>query len=156
VSRAGFEAVVDPIQSLEETDRANRASFRGLVNKTVLALGSGILLMVFGMQAGAIGTAWNLAHAAWLLVALLTGGIMYYTGRHFFAGAYKSIKTRAATMDTLIALGTGTAWLYSTVIVLFPALVPEIARHVYLRWSAMPIVCVVSASPGNPKQPTGA
>ena len=36
-------------------------------------------------------------------------------------------------MDTLIALGTGTAWLYSTIIVLFPALVPEIARHVYFE-----------------------
>jgi Cu+-exporting ATPase len=36
-------------------------------------------------------------------------------------------------MDTLIALGTGTAWLYSTVIVLFPGLVPEVARHVYFE-----------------------
>ena len=133
VAGAGFEAVVDAIQSLEEGDRANQAKFRGLIIKTVLALGSGAALMVFGMQAGAIGTAWNLAHAAWLLIAILTGGVMYYTGRHFFTGAYKSITRRSATMDTLIALGTGTAWLYSTVIVLFPALVPEIARHVYFE-----------------------
>ena len=133
VANAGYEAVVDPIQSLEESDRVNQATFRGLINKTVLALGSGVLLMVFGMKAGAIGTGWNLGHAAWLLIALLTGGIMYYAGRHFFIGAYKSVKKRSATMDTLIALGTGTAWLYSTVIVLFPALVPEIARHVYFE-----------------------
>jgi Cu+-exporting ATPase len=133
VARAGFEAVVDPIQSLEEGDRANQVKFRSLIYKTILALGSGVLLMIFGMRAGAIDSAWNLGHAAWLLIALLTGGIMYYTGRHFFVGAYKSVKTRSATMDTLIALGTGTAWLYSTVVVLFPALVPEIARHVYFE-----------------------
>jgi len=133
VASAGFEAVVDPIQSLEEGDRANQVKFRSLIYKTILALGSGVLLMIFGMRAGAIDSVWNLGHAAWLLVALLTGGIMYYTGRHFFVGAYKSVKTRSATMDTLIALGTGTAWLYSTAIVLFPALVPDIARHVYFE-----------------------
>ena len=133
IAGAGFEAVVDPIQSLEENDRANRANFRKLILKTVLALGSGVLLMFYGMYAPAIESGWNLNHAAWLLIALLTSGVMYYTGRHFFIGAYQSLKTRSATMDTLIALGTGTAWLYSTVIVLFPALVPEIARHVYFE-----------------------
>ena len=133
VAGAGFEAVVDPIQSLEETDQANQANFRNLMRKTTLALGSGALLMLYGMYAPAIESGWNLNHAAWLLIALLTSGVMYYAGRHFFIGAYQSLKTRSATMDTLIALGTGTAWLYSTVIVLFPALVPEIARHVYFE-----------------------
>ncbi len=133
IAGAGFEAVVDPIQSLEQNDQANQANFRKLILKTVLALGSGVLLMFYGMYARAIESGWNLNHAAWLLIAVLTSGVMYYTGRHFFIGAYQSLKTRSATMDTLIALGTGTAWLYSTVIVLFPALVPEIARHVYFE-----------------------
>ncbi len=133
VAGAGFDAVVDPIQSLEESDRANKENFRRLINKTLLALGSGALLMFFGMNAPAIETGWNLNHATWLLIALITSGVMYYTGRHFFSGALKSLKTRTATMDTLIALGTGTAWLYSTIIVLFPTLVPDIARHVYFE-----------------------
>jgi len=133
VAAAGFDAVVDPIQSLEDNDRANKENFRRLIYKTMLALGCGVLLMFFGMNAPAIETGWNLNRAAWLLIALITGGVMYYTGRHFFSGALKSLKTRSATMDTLIALGTGTAWLYSTVIVLFPALVPDIARHVYFE-----------------------
>jgi len=133
VAGAGFEAVVDPIQSLEESDRENRAQFRRLTVKAGLALSSGALLMAFTMYAPAIPSAWNPGHAAWLLIAVLTAGIMYYTGRHFFSGAYQSFKSRSATMDTLIALGTGAAWLYSTVIVLFPALVPEIARHVYFE-----------------------
>lgn len=133
VADAGFEAVVDPIQSLEETDRINQANFRTLVYKTVLALGTGAILMVFGMNVPAIDTDWNLNHIAWLLIAITTGAVMYHTGRHFFSGALKSLQNRSATMDTLIALGTGTAWLYSTVIVLFPGLVPEVARHVYFE-----------------------
>jgi Cu+-exporting ATPase len=133
VANAGFEAVVDQVQSLEENDRANQQNFRKLISKTVIALGSGVFLMIFGMYAPAIGTEWNLLHASWLLIALATGVVMNYTGQHYFMGAWKSLKTRSATMDTLIALGTGTAWMYSTIIVLFPALVPEIARHVYFE-----------------------
>ena len=40
-------------------------------------------------------------------------------------------------MDTLIALGTGTAWIYSMFVVFFPSLVPEMARHVYFEATAM-------------------
>ena len=133
VAGAGFEAVIDQVQSLEEDDRANKAKFDGLIRKTVLALGTGALLMMFGMKAPALGTQWDLVHMAWLLVAIVTSIVMYYTGWHYFSGAYQSLKARSATMDTLIALGTGTAWLYSTIIVVFPALVPEIARHVYFE-----------------------
>ncbi len=133
VAGAGYEAVVDQIQSMEDDDKTNQENFRKLILKTILALGSGVLLMVFARYAPAIGTQWNSVHAIWVVIALITGAIMYYAGQHYFSGAYQSLKTRSATMDTLIALGTGTAWLYSTIIVLFPVLVPEIARHVYFE-----------------------
>ena len=133
VAGAGFEAVIDTIQSLEENDRINQEKFSRLIRKTVLALGCGGLLMIFGMYAPPPGTEWDLVRLTWLLIAAATSAIMYYAGWHYFAGAYQSLQSRSATMDTLIALGTGTAWLYSTVIVLFPALVPEIARHVYFE-----------------------
>ena len=133
VASAGFEAVVDTIQSLEESDRINQQKFNGLIRKTVLALGFGALLMVYGMYAPVADSDWNPAHFTWVLVALITAAIMFYAGRHYFTGALQSLKTRTATMDTLIAMGTGMAWLYSTIIVLFPALVPEVARHVYFE-----------------------
>jgi len=133
VASVGFEAVLDQVQSLADDDRANKEKFRGLILKSILALGAGILLMVFGMFVPVPGTEWNLAHIAWLLIAVATAAVMFYTGRHYFNGAYQSLKARSATMDTLIALGTGTAWLYSTIIVLFPSLVPEVARHVYFE-----------------------
>lgn len=40
-------------------------------------------------------------------------------------------------MDTLVALGTGAAWLYSMLIVIAPNWFPEQARHVYFEASAM-------------------
>jgi Cu+-exporting ATPase len=137
VAGAGFDAVLDQVQSLREDDEANRKKFRKLIGKTILALGIGIALMVFTMYAPAIGTRWNLVHGIWLLIAIVTAAVMYFTGWHYFSGAIRSLKTGSATMDTLIALGTGTAWLYSTLIVLFPSLVPEIARHVYFEASVI-------------------
>jgi Cu+-exporting ATPase len=133
VASAGFEAVLDQAQSLADDDRVNREKFRDLIIKTILALGAGVLLMIFSMYAPPLSPEWNLTHVAWLLIALMTAGVMYYAGRHYFSGAWQSLQARSATMDTLIALGTGTAWLYSTVIVLVPSLVPEIARYVYFE-----------------------
>ncbi len=133
VAGAGYEALVDPIQSLEEEDKTNREKFLRLIYKTALALGIGAVLMLFTMRAGAPASDWNALRVTWILIALLTAVIMFYTGRHFFKGAWQSIKSCSATMDTLIALGTGTAWLYSTIIVLFPDVVPMVARHVYFE-----------------------
>ena len=62
---------------------------------------------------------------------------MVFSGRHFYVGAWQSFKNHSANMDTLIALGTGTAWLYSMVVVFAPEAVPEMARHVYFEATAM-------------------
>jgi len=137
VADAGYDAVLDQVQSLKEDDQSNLEEFRNLLSKTMLALAVGVILMVFTMYAPAIGTEWNLVHGSWLLVAIATAGVMHFTGRHYYTGAMRSLKRGSATMDTLIALGTGTAWLYSTLIVLFPGLVPEIARHVYFEASVI-------------------
>ena len=79
----------------------------------------------------------NLERISWLVVGILTFGVMYFSGKHFYVGAWKSFKNHSANMDTLIALGTGTAWLYSMVVVFAPDAVPLMARHVYFEATAM-------------------
>ncbi len=61
----------------------------------------------------------------WGVTALLTLPVMFWSGSDFFTGAYSSFKHRSANMNTLIALGTGAAWLYSTFAILFPSVFPE-------------------------------
>jgi len=133
VATAGYEAVINQDESAEASDRVSQENYRDLVRKTALALVTGISLMIFAMFADVPGTEWSPLRAAWLVAALVTGSVMYFSGWHYFSGAWQALKARSSTMDTLIALGTGTAWFYSTVIVLFPGLVPEIARHVYFE-----------------------
>ncbi len=54
---------------------------------------------------------------------LLTTPVMFYSGRQFFIGAWGALRHRAADMNTLIALGTGSAYLFSVVATLFPGAV---------------------------------
>ena len=73
----------------------------------------------------------------WVAICLVVLGVLWYSGGHFYKGAWKAFRNHQANMDTLVALGTGMAWLYSTVVILFPMWLPEIARHVYFDTSAI-------------------
>src|SRR5918999_1339493 len=56
---------------------------------------------------------------AYTLLALTTL-VMAWAGRHFYVGAWKAFRHHAANMDTLIALGTGAAFLYSVIATVAP------------------------------------
>jgi len=61
----------------------------------------------------------------WVLSGIVTLPVMFYSGRQFFTGAWAAFRHHSADMNTLIALGTGAAWIYSTVALLFPRLFPQ-------------------------------
>ncbi len=69
----------------------------------------------------------------WGIAGVIIFGIMWFTGGHFYRGAYKAASHGTTTMDTLITLGTGAAWLYSMVIIMVPDLVPEASRHLFFE-----------------------
>ena len=60
----------------------------------------------------------------WAFEGLLTLPILLGPGRSFFTSAWSQFRKRSTSMDTLIALGTGVAWLYSTAVVIAPSLFP--------------------------------
>ncbi|MEX0630395.1 MAG: copper-translocating P-type ATPase [Chloroflexota bacterium] len=51
--------------------------------------------------------------------------VLAYSGSQFLTGAWEALRHRSANMHTLIAIGTGTAWVYSTIALLFPQLFPS-------------------------------
>lgn len=51
--------------------------------------------------------------------------------------AWQALTHGRATMDTLVALGTGAAWFYSMLVVAWPQTFPDAARHVYFEATAM-------------------
>jgi len=93
--------------------------------------------MAYGLLGGEMAVTTGAQRLGWLVVGVVTLGVMVFSGRHFYTGALQSFKNHSANMDTLIALGTGTAWLYSMAVVLVPGYLPEMARHVYFEATAM-------------------
>jgi Cu+-exporting ATPase len=61
----------------------------------------------------------------WGILGLVTIPVLAWSGSQFFTGAWAALKHRQANMHTLIAIGISSAWLYSTVAVLFPDIFPS-------------------------------
>lgn len=88
---------------------------------SIIALIAGFSLMI-GNKFGLFPSIDN--QLFWLSTGFVCFAIMMITGRHFYISAYRTALQLNATMDTLIALGTGVAWLYSMLVILIPDLVP--------------------------------
>lgn len=75
--------------------------------------------------------------ASWYLQFVLTSVILFGPGRRFFQKGLPALMRRAPDMNSLVALGTGAAWLYSVVATFLPGLLPEGTRHVYFEAAAV-------------------
>ncbi|WP_135257573.1 heavy metal translocating P-type ATPase [Thermus caldilimi] len=77
------------------------------------------------------------------LLQALTALPVLYAGRRFFRQALAEIRHRSLGMSTLVALGAGSAYLYSFLVLLFPALFPEEGRHLYLEAGAVILALIL-------------
>ncbi|MBB5319559.1 heavy metal translocating P-type ATPase [Marinobacter oulmenensis] len=138
VESAGYGASVieDEDAADERRQEQDRRQYRTLLAKMAVSLGLGLGLMIWGMGFDSILVS-EANQGTWLGLGLLTLVVMMATGGHFYVGAWKAFRHHNANMDTLIALGTGTAWVYSMAVSAFPGALPEMARHVYFEASAM-------------------
>lgn len=71
-----------------------------------------------------------------LVQFLLATPILFIGGRQFFESAFTALKIPAANMDTLVALGTFTAWIFSSAVTFIPNLFGEIDVDVFFEASA--------------------
>ncbi len=144
VEQAGYEAaVLRTPADVEHAQAAELAQFRSLLRQALVAGAVGIPLFVGGALDGWPALVDAGGQTFWLLVGLATLAVMAYAGRHFFTGAWSAFVRHDANMDTLIALGTGTAWVYSMLISILPGVVPTIARHTYFE-AAVIIIALVN------------
>lgn len=133
---AGYDAaVMEGLEDPAEEERQEEARYRDLLKKAAVAGAFGVPLMLGGHLDWfpAMGT--PAGTNFWTNAALITLAVMYYTGRHFFISAFKLLRVRQANMDTLIALGTGSAWLYSCVVIDFADSLPSLSAHAYFEAS---------------------
>jgi len=144
VRAAGYDAAeLRGEEDQGEKEALELAHYRKLMRKFIVAAILGLPLTTLGMSGVLPMLADNNGQVIWLAIGVLTLGVMLFSGNQFFRGAWKSLLAHNANMDTLIALGTGTAWLYSIVITIKPDLVPAIAQHPYFE-AAVVIIALIN------------
>jgi Cu+-exporting ATPase len=105
----------------------------------VLEMGSHMIPGMHGLIANTIGM-----QASWIVQFLLTTVILAGPGRQFFARGVPALAKGAPDMNSLVALGAGAAWAYSTVATFLPRLLPDAVRAVYFEAAAVIVVLILA------------
>jgi Cu+-exporting ATPase len=139
VRNAGYDAALPASNDDDsERDAIELSHYKKLLRNMTFALVVGAPLMLWGLFGGSMMVMpGSISQWIWGAIGLLTLAALIIPGGHFFRGAVQAFIHHHATMDTLIAVGTGSAWLYSMAVVLAPQFFPEAARHIYFEASAM-------------------
>ncbi|MBE9234898.1 copper-translocating P-type ATPase [Anabaena aphanizomenioides LEGE 00250] len=138
VEAQGEDDVVQ-VQKIAEEQELKLKLWTGGIISTFLFVGS--LPMMTGLKLPFIP---DFLHHPWLQL-ILTTPVQFWCGGSFFRNGWKSLKHHTATMDTLIALGTGAAYFYSVVVTLFPGffISQGLETHVYYEVAAMVITLIL-------------
>ncbi|MDH1471046.1 heavy metal translocating P-type ATPase [Shewanella sp. GD03713] len=139
MDKAGYPAqlIVDAKAAAEEKRVEDAAEYRLRMRQAIAALAVGIPMMLWGLLGGEMMINSPNMQLGWGIMGLVTLALLIGTGRHFYQGMWRALKAKTTNMDTLIVLGTSTAWLYSMLVVLIPSAFPMDTRHVYFEASVM-------------------
>ncbi len=111
------ESIADPYA--EEAAKAAAEIRRSWLRALLAALvGGGLMIIEMGGHAPLPAQAGG--QSFWLAVAIICLFVMRFSGGHYYLGALKQARHLSANMDSLVALGTGAAWLSSLLITLQP------------------------------------
>ncbi|SFO86841.1 heavy metal translocating P-type ATPase [Tranquillimonas alkanivorans] len=145
----GYPATVAETSAPETAAARKDAEARVLKRDTIIA--AGLALPVFLLEMGShtipgmhglIGS--TIGHeASWLLQFALTTAVLAGPGRRFYAKGFPNLFRGAPDMNSLVALGTAAAYLFSVVATFAPSLLPEGTRAVYYEAAAVIVVLIL-------------
>lgn len=145
VKDAGYDAAelrASDADLMAQKQQQDLTRYKELINKSLAAALIGLPLFISSLL-GILPSLNSFSERLfWLLTGVLTLAVMIYSGKHFYLGAWKSLRNHNANMDTLIALGTGTAWLFSMIVVILTNILPSNVQHVYFEATAIIIALI--------------
>ena len=134
IQRTGYEAELpassaDAVATQESRDRAQALEYESLRRKAIVSGVIGVLAMLVSMATMDAGPYSRLS--SWALLAV-TVFVMGWAGRHFYVRGWNGLRRRSPDMNTLIAIGTGAAFIYSAI--------ATVAPQLFVRHGLMPDV----------------
>lgn len=139
VQSIGYDLLVEDETKQQETLEAiHEKKFKKLKTKTIWAIILSLPVVVIGMFF------MNMPYADPIMWALSTP-VVLWLGRDFFINAWKQAKHRSANMDTLVALSTGIAYLFSVFNMLFAGFWQQrgLEAHVYFEAASVIIAFIL-------------
>ena len=156
VEKAGYGVIETSDDAADDSEaQARAAELSRKRRQLIVALALGIPLMILSMlhDFGILKPIWvgvsDMAMSddhhmpafynvwAWIFGALATP-VVFYSGRDFIRGAWVNLKHGSANMDTLIALGSLTAYIFSVAVLIF-----KLPVHVYFETAAMIVALIL-------------
>src|SRR3990170_1443385 len=164
VGSAGYQVVEAPApagpDALDREAKARELEYRSLMRKWWFGAVIGVFTMILsypwifpGLRDWFPRGSPQLWYV-WAGMGVASFAVLLYSGSQFFTGAWDALKHRSANMHTLIALGTGVAWVYSTIALLFPQIFPaseftEVYYDVTVVVTALVVGDTVVVRPGE-------
>ncbi len=139
VQSIGYDIIIEKEAGApDKIEELNRQYYESLRLRTILAIAFSVPLVVIGMFM------MHMPYANYIMWALATPVVLIF-GRQFFVGAWKQAKHRSANMDTLVALSTGIAYLFSVFNTLTPQYWTSKGMHagVYFEASAVVVAFIL-------------
>ncbi|MEO5995780.1 MAG: copper-translocating P-type ATPase [Chitinophagaceae bacterium] len=130
----GYDLMIDESEDAKDQLSAlQQEKSDTLKRKTIGSIALSIPIVIIGMFF------MNIPYANYIMWALATPVVLVF-GRQFFVNAWKQIKHRSANMDTLVALSTGVAYLFSVFNTLFPEYWHSKGLHAHVYFEAAAVV----------------
>ena len=137
----GYDLMIDESEEAKDSLEAlHQQNFKSLKRRTLGAIAFSVPLVIIAM----VPALMQLPYANYIMWALATPVVLWF-GKQFFIGAYKQTKHLSANMDTLVALSTGVAYLFSVFNTLFPEYWHSkgLHAHVYFETAAVVIAFIL-------------
>ncbi|MBN8703164.1 MAG: copper-translocating P-type ATPase [Bacteroidetes bacterium] len=134
VQSIGYDLLIDESTSGDETiEHIQQEKFSILKKKTYWALTLSVPVVVIGMFFMDIPFANE-------IMWFLSTPVLFWLGRDFYINAWKQAKHRSANMDTLVALSTGVAYIFSVFNTLAPEFWHERGLHAHVYFEAASVI----------------
>lgn len=134
VQSIGYDLMIDESTSAEETvENIQKENFNKLKKKTYWALALSFPVVVIGMFF------MDMSFANEIMWVLSTP-VLFWLGRDFYINAWKQAKHRSANMDTLVALSTAVAYIFSVFNTLVPEFWHERGLHAHVYFEAASVI----------------
>jgi len=134
IRSVGYDLIVDSQDPQQEQHQAQLKHYQQLKKRILWAALLSVPIVIIGMFFMD-----TMPYGNWIMMAL-SAPVVFYLGRSFFTNAFKQARYRKANMDTLVALSTGIAFLFSAFNTIYPEFWHNQGLHAHVYFEAAAVV----------------